>query len=142
VGEVSEDRDVGQGAVSRLVRFGLVGALCAGVGYIVFRGSLAAGLHYLPANALAWAISLAVGFMLNRTWTFGHRPAARWQRQLGLYLAGSVAQLGISSLGLELLIGRLKLAPAPAWVLNTAACALISFLWLHVVFPARRGPES
>jgi putative flippase GtrA len=123
--------------IGRALRFVAVGSLCAILSFLAFRGGIATGMNYVTANAFSWSISLAAGFMLNRIWTFGHHLPAQWARQLALYLAGAISQLAISTLGLALLIGQLKLTPTPAWVINTGACALLSFLWLHVVFPDR-----
>jgi len=93
--------------------------------------------HYLVANAAGWISGVLVGFSLNRTMTFEVRDSRAWRSQLAMFLAGAIAQLALSSLGLTLLVGHLGLGPLVAFVINTVVLATLNFLWLHVVFARR-----
>ena len=57
-----------------------------------------------------------------------------------LYLVGAVLQLALSALGYEFLFGYLTLRPTPAFVLNTAFTATVSFLFMSfIVFRQARS---
>ena len=119
--------------ISRAIRFGIVGLICAGFAYLIFIGAERAGLHYLAANTLAWGASVGLGFLLNRRFTFAPSGSRR-PAQFALFVAGSLGQLLLSSLGLAFLIGVLHFGSTPAFVLNTGVLAVLNFLYLHFVF--------
>lgn len=119
--------------ISRAIRFGIVGLICAGFAYLIFIGAERAGLHYLAANTLAWGASVGLGFLLNRWFTFAQRGAGA-PVQFALFVAGSLGQLLLSSLGLAVLIGVLHLGSTVAFVLNTAVLAALNYIYLHFVF--------
>lgn len=80
---------------TQLCRFALVGASNTAVTLGTYAAALHTGVRYLPAGAAAYALGGANGFVLNRTWTFGHRgralPAAA--RYAAVTAAGLVASL-------------------------------------------------
>jgi len=55
---------------SRVLRFGAVGLLNTGLGYAVILSGLALGWGDIASNAAGYAAGLAIGFLLNRSWTF------------------------------------------------------------------------
>jgi putative flippase GtrA len=55
-------------AVPRFLLVALAGAALNSL--IVWVGTVALGWHYLVAQALATLVVLAIGYRLNRTWTF------------------------------------------------------------------------
>lgn len=129
----------GPAIIGRALRFAVVGGFCAGLAYVVFILGVRLGLHYLAANGVSWLVSVGVGFLLNRAVTFRVRGCGRWLRQMVMFVAGSFGQLVLSTAGLALLMGLLKLGPTLAWVVNTGFWAVVMFLYLHVVFPRRRA---
>ncbi|KTR03516.1 hypothetical protein NS365_18130 [Aureimonas ureilytica] len=52
-------------------RFLIVGALSTVVNYSVFYGLILLGIDYIPAAAGGFLIGVAVGYSLNKSWTFG-----------------------------------------------------------------------
>ncbi len=126
--------------ISRAIRFGIVGVTCAGFAYLVFIGAERAGLHYLAANGLAWGASVGLGFLLNRRFTFARRGTGA-PTQFALFVAGSLGQLLLSSLGLALLIGVLRLGSTTAFVLNTGVLATLNYFYLHFVFGRWEAPK-
>ena len=126
--------------ISRAVRFGIVGLICAGLAYVIFIAAERAGLHYLAANGLAWGASVGLGFLLNRRFTFTRRGAGA-PLQFVLFVAGSFGQLGLSSLGLAFMIGGLHFGSTPAFLLNSVVLAVLNYLYLHFVFGRRVAPH-
>lgn len=58
----------------QFARFVIVGILNTAVGLsVIFAAKAFLGLADLPANAAGYAVGLALSFLLNRQWTFGHR---------------------------------------------------------------------
>jgi putative flippase GtrA len=86
------------------------------------------GVHYLIASLLAWAVSLAVSFALQRRWTFG-RTGPGAARQLVLYLALLAANIAINQLLLWLLV---EWAHLDARLAQLGLLALIS-TWNFVI---------
>ena len=119
--------------MSRLIRFGLTGALTTTLSYVVFVGLIRLGMYYEAASAASWALGLVVGFAINRRFTFGISGADRRKRDFTLYGLGSLLQLGLGLVGYALLIGRLHLDPTPAFILNTSVTATFNFLFLRFV---------
>jgi putative flippase GtrA len=55
-----------------------VGAMNTMVGLLIIFGcKRLAGLGDIPANAIGYGFGIVLSFVLNRTWTFGHRGAIR-----------------------------------------------------------------
>jgi putative flippase GtrA len=119
--------------MNRLIRFGLTGALTTALSYVVFVGLIRLGVLYEAASAASWALGLIVGFVINRRFTFGISGADRRKRDFTLYIVGSLLQLALGLAGYGLLIGRLRLNPTPAFVLNTTMTATFNFLFLRFV---------
>jgi putative flippase GtrA len=119
--------------IARLIRFVGVGGFCAGLSYLVFILGLRAGLHYLAANATGWLCAVGAGFLLNRSVTFQMNDWSRWPRQFTMFVAGSFAQLALSTAGLAVLMGGLGLGPTLAFLINTALGAALMFAYLNLV---------
>ena len=80
----------------QFARFVAVGATNTALSFVVYVALVAAGMPYLAAGAVAFAVGAANGFVLNGRWTFRTRgSAARYV----------VVQIG----GLALTTGRLRL---------------------------------
>lgn len=124
--------------LARVVSFGLIGALCAGLSYLVFIGAIRLGLHYMLANILSWISAVGLNFVLNRRVTF-NIVGPGMLGQLCKFIAGSLAQLGLSSVGLAVLMGEGHVAPTIAWIINTSVWAAAMFLWLNLVTFRRAG---
>ncbi|WP_137929508.1 GtrA family protein [Mesorhizobium comanense] len=62
---------------SRMLRFGAVGLLNTALGYSIILAGLRLGLGDIGANMTGYACGLALGFFLNRQWTFGRAGGFR-----------------------------------------------------------------
>lgn len=91
------------------------------VNLAVYSGPIDAGLHYLPAAALAFVVAFANNYTLNRRWTFRAANGNAYD-QGARYLALSLLTLGGNLLPLHLLVdlhaGKLT-AQATAVMLTT-----------------------
>ena len=119
--------------MTRLIRFGLTGAVTTAFSYVAFIGLIRLGVYYEVASVASWALGLVLGFTANRRFTFGISGADRRKRDFSLYLIGSLLQLGLGLTGYALLIGHLGLDATPAFILNTAVTASFNFLFLRFV---------
>jgi putative flippase GtrA len=125
----------------KAARFIVIGVTCATLSLAVFTSTLALGCSALAANALAWLSGAALGFVLNRRYTFEIRGAAGLTRQTVLIAGGSLAQLGISSLGCLLLLERLGLPAVIVFGLNVAATSSFMYVYMGVVFRTPPPPR-
>lgn len=124
----------------RARRFVLVGGLLTAYAYAAFTGLVGAGVHFMAANTAVWASGVGFGFVLNRRYTFGVRGREGAARQFALFAVGSLAQLGLSSAGYVLLIGRFDLQPGLAFILNVGAVTVLMFGYLNfIAFQNRNG---
>ena len=123
--------------IPRLIRFGVVGLIVAGVFM---------GLNWLFGHAvgkqvaflLSYPPALAVHFFLNKAWTFEHRHAAT-RRQVGEYLA----MVAITFLIQWAVFSALSLwTRLPSWLeagLANVAQIAVTFGFMQVrIFGARR----
>jgi putative flippase GtrA len=119
--------------MGRLLRFGLTGALTTAIAFVVFVALMRSGLHYALASVASWASGLAAGFAINRRFTFQIAGSEHRKRDFALYATGAALQLLLGLAGYALLIGRWRLNPTTAFVLNTTMTATFSFLFLRFV---------
>lgn len=87
------------------VRFAVVGAIATAVHAAVFALAIeSTPLDPVAATAIAFCIAFAVGFTLNRRWTFRSRgrPAAELPRYLVAQLAGLVVNAAIMAFAVHL----------------------------------------
>jgi putative flippase GtrA len=112
--------------VRQFLRFGMVGALCAALTLGTFAVLHSAGVHYVLAGVLAYAAGIALGFRLNRTWTFrAHHGSAR--RQAIRFLAVSALGISLNALLLRLFVEAGGLAEFPAEVVTVACVSPVTF---------------
>lgn len=127
--------------LGRGMRFSFAGAICTLVGGIVFVVS-ARFVHYQAANVASWASGVALGFAMNRRFTYGIIGPEALNAQLAIFFIGSLGQLALSSLGYALLIGRFHLAPVVAFIMNLIFTATYMFAYLELLTFRRRGAAS
>lgn len=124
----------------RLVSFNAVGALGIGVQMAVLWALTGpAGLHYLPATALAVVAAVVHNFVWHRVWTWRDRPQRAWPVQLAAFaLANGAVSFAGNLVLMAALVGLAGLAPVPANAFAIAACGLLNF-WLadRIVFYRR-----
>jgi putative flippase GtrA len=90
----------------QLLRFGIVGVGVNLTLYCAYRAMVGAGLDPKAAMTLAYACGVAVGFAINRHWTFGHQGVL-W-RNLPAYLAVYAAGYLINLAALVMFVDRMQ----------------------------------
>ncbi len=109
---------------TQLLRFVVVGASNTAITLAAYAVLVAAGVRYLPAGAVAYALGGVNGFVLNRTWTFAHRghilPAAA---RYAVITAGGIA-INLALLRAAIALGVPR---AAGEVVAVAPVTLISF---------------
>ncbi len=112
--------------LQRVIKFGLTGLVTTLVAYLVFVALLRV-MHFVPAATISWVASVACGFLLNRRFTFGVRGADGRQRDFAVFLFGAGLQYCVAMVGYEILLGRLDMAPTPAFFINLIFTTAFSF---------------
>ena len=113
--------------LTQLVKYSLVGASNTLITFVVYVSLMAAGVDYLLASAIGYAVGSANSYLLNYRWTFDARGVSHRQT---LSRFAVVQGFGISSnLGLiYALVDGLGFAKAPAQGLVTLLVLAITFL--------------
>ena len=124
--------------LSRIVRFGLVGAVNTGVYYGLYR-ALWLISPYLVAHVVAFLGAMVVSYFLNCRFTFRIRPS--WRTFL-LFPLSNATNFCVQTLGLYLLVDLLgmseRYAPLPA-----AAVAIpVTFIVAQAVMLGRQAVET
>ena len=86
------------------------------------------GIWYLFSATLAFCMSFFVSFFLQKYWTFRDREQEKIYRQMGLYFAVAVTNLGLNTLLLYLSVDILRIWYLLAQVLVIAVIAVESFM--------------
>lgn len=129
-------RESGPSLGRQAVRYGIVGVVNTGIGYLVILGLHAQGASLVLANLGGYAAGLAVSYLGNRAWTFGASRTVG--AELPLYLA-VVAGCFVLNLGAVRLLLAAGLPFAAAQAVGVFTYSTIMFMGLrHVVFAARR----
>ena len=117
---------------ARAMRFGVSGVVATLVAYVTFMIGLQFW-HYAWANVFSWCISVVFGFLMNRRFTFRIKGRENGLKDLVLFLVGALLQLGLSQVGLHILMGMLHLAATPAFLINLVFTATFSFIYLNLI---------
>ena len=116
----------------RVVRYIVAGGLSTLAAYVATMLLLRV-MNYVPATALAWVVSVGVGFPINRRFTFGIvGPEARG-RDLGLFVVGAGMQLAITIGDYSITLAWLKLDPTLAFLINLVICTAAGFAFQNFV---------
>lgn len=112
-------------APRQLLRFGVVGVLSNGVYVLVLVLLRAAAIPWWLAAALAYAVSMVVNYVAQRTFTFrSDRPhGAAAVRYVMLILSC----LALNATLMELLIQRVRLHPVVAQLISLALVTTLSY---------------
>ncbi len=110
----------------QFLKFATVGGFNALISLATYALLLLAGVWYVVATILAYAIAMLVGYTLNRRWTF--RAGAFQASTLVKYLCVQLAGLGMNVGLLVLFVELVGVAEFPAQLLTLPAVASFSFL--------------
>ena len=113
-----------------IVRFYAVGLACALLHNVVMIGGDWAGLHYVAASFLSFAIVVVFGYWLHSAWTFpdasrGRTPFARYALTMAANLPLSIAGMFV----LVDLVGLPVVIASPAVTVLLAAFNFIGSRW-------------
>ena len=129
-------------AWQQFARFAVVGLANTVAGFaVIVAATVILGLHDVAANALGYAVGLAIGFAANRRWTFAHR--GRLAPAIARFLLAFAASWLANLLTLLALRHGLGLPPLPSQALAIVPYTLTFFvLSRSFVFriPARPAP--
>jgi len=127
----------------QLGRFLLTGLTTTAVAYGVFMAA-AMVMHYAMASLTAWLVSVPIGFVLNRRFTFQISDRTGRMSQFVKFAAGSMLQLALNEAGLFIFIGQFGLSKSLAFGLTLFVTASSNFLYLRLfAFRARaRRPST
>jgi putative flippase GtrA len=128
-------------ALIQLAKYSLVGASNTLITFVTYVSVMAAGVDYLLASAIGYAIGSANSYLLNYRWTFDARGLSHRQT---LSRFAVVQGFGISSnLGLiYALVHGLGFAKAPAQGLVTLLVLAITFLMNRIWAFAKRAESD
>lgn len=113
-----------RGQTIRFVAVGLTSS-CVTIG--VFQLLYSAGLHHSPSSAIAWLISLAVNFTLNRGWTFAAQ-ATDYRRELRRFVITGLLAAGANAGLVAFFVDGLGLPGLPGELATAAVIAPVTFL--------------
>jgi putative flippase GtrA len=120
------------GTTHTLIRYCISGGISAALNYLLFIGSIAAGIHYVIAATIASITTALFGYNIHRTLTFRVKRAASI-RELTSFLFVFGVQYVIGITGYVLLIGYLRLNASLAFVLDNSFLVVTAFLLLRGV---------
>lgn len=112
------------------MRFLLAGGANTLLGLVLFRAfhALLQGRPYAAATAqaLSYAIGVALSYAVNRGWTF--RSTGRHGRALPRFLVAHLGALLTSAALIQLAVSTVGLPPIAAWFLATAVTTVLNFV--------------
>jgi putative flippase GtrA len=116
----------------RIVKFAMTGGLTTAVSYVIWILLLKL-VGYAIATVLAWIAAVALGFVINRRFTFGIAGPERRAADFGLFVVGALGQLAIGEVSYYVTIGRLGMAPTPAFLITLVLNTSFGFFFLNFV---------
>jgi putative flippase GtrA len=125
----------------QLVKYSLVGASNTLITFLIYIALIAAGIDYLLASAIGYAVGSANSYLLNYRWTFDARGVSHRQT---LSRFAVVQGFGISAnLGLiYALVHDLGFGKAPAQAVVTLLVLTITFLMNRIWAFAKRAESD
>lgn len=87
-----------------------------------------AGLHYLVGSVCAFTLSLIVGFLLQKYWTFRNQDASRVRAQFAQYTALALTNLLANTLIVYILVEHLHAHYLIAQTIGAGSIAVVSYL--------------
>lgn len=117
-------------SVNEFARFIIVGGLCYLLGLaLLYFFTEKLGFHYLASLVIAMLILSAIGWALNRNWTF-RSSDPQWLSEAKRYLAANVAAWMIAFALMALLVSGLGVNYLLANAVVAAMMAIVNFV-LH-----------
>jgi len=100
-------------------------------------------VHYLKASILAFAMSVAVSFTMQKFWTFHDRPVHDMHAQFARYLIVILANLALNTALVYLLVEKAHVWYLAAQFVATVVIAVTGYFgYRHFVFRDRVSPSA
>jgi putative flippase GtrA len=125
---------------AQLVRFGIVGVVCAAL-YVGGTWLLQAVIPIYPAIAIAYAVTVTVHFLLQRYFVFGGDFKHGVRQQLFRYFGVGVIQLAITCCGTAAFTA-LGLDSFVSFALVTGAVSIFGFVTMRNGVFRHHGPRT
>jgi len=126
----------------QLSRFVIVGLLCVATDGVVYAVAGRCGLSQDLAKGVGYLAGMALGFVLNKAWTFGSRRAAGSEAAtyVALYAITLLVNIGLNHATLTVIAGRLvpSAAAALAFLVATGVTTVLNYLGMRYI-TFRRG---
>lgn len=122
--------------IKKISRYLFAGGLGAGINFVIYLILLKGfQVWYLLASIIAFCLALIAGFYLQKYWTFKNTSKVNIKKQVFLYLALSLINLGINVLLMLLFVETFNLDKILAKVFSLGALALWSyFIYQKLIF--------
>lgn len=128
--------------LTQLVRFATSGVANTALGLIAIYLAMAAGLQYVTANAVGYAVGLACSYLLNRNWTFEQKGRA-FHKDILPFLVLAVAAYAANLVAVVFSVEFLGVSPALAQLVGVALYAALNFIGMkYFVFPPDRNIDT
>jgi putative flippase GtrA len=135
------DKKTLRALLGQLFKFGCVGLLNAALSVLIYNAVLYFNPSlYLAGNALAWVVTVAVSYLLNRRFTFKGTREAFFRGLVKCYLA-YLAGLAVSTLLLLFWVEAAGIPEQPAQLINIVVMIPANFLVSKFFTFARREKE-
>jgi len=128
------------------IRFNVVGAFGFALqsGALFALGHLAHPVNYLAATAAAVELAVLNNFVCHQLWTWNDRPSAtvaETLRRLAKFnLTNGLVSLAGNLILMSLLVGRLGVPVAPAYLVSVATCSIFNFVLAdRIAFQVHHG---
>lgn len=124
----------------RVLKFLITGMIGISVNLSVFHALYVLGVPYLAGSVAGLLISMVIGFLLQKYWTFWERTPERLRAQFALYAALALGNLALNTLIVYTLVGKLGVHYLIAQAIGAAFVAIDSFVTYHTfIFKRRQG---
>lgn len=130
--------------IFKLVRYLTSGAAAAASNLVALFLLVQFGhVHYLKASVLAFVISVAVSFTMQKFWTFHDNPVHDVHAQFARYLVVILANLALNTALVYLLVEKAHVWYLAAQFVATVVIAATGyFAYRHFVFRDRIAPSA
>jgi putative flippase GtrA len=118
-----------RGALGEGVRYLGAAALALGVDLATYSGLIyIAGVHYLLAAPVGFALGLALIYLLSVRWVFAERRLANPRVEFTVFALIGLAGMGINELVIYAGVDRFAFGPVPAKLLSVALVFCFNFV--------------
>lgn len=112
--------------IKEFLRYGIVGALNAGVYLALYTALVLVGVPYVLAAIVAFPLPVALGYWLHERWTFARNEPTL--SRLGAFLVLQILSFGLGLLLLVALVSALGVDPILARILATPVSPLFVYI--------------